>query len=199
MICITRLGAIVLAALATAPQAASASVSTPTDLQTKIRATLRSATSFVQTVTIKPNPLAPVGGTMTFTVVAPNRFHQVVVGAPGGPDDTIIIGHEVYGRKGQGWDVQTWSDFLVTGFEEDIFNVKVLSVGPDQTADGKTVGTYVMKDPRGRRESDTLACTYDPTTFRPLGCSSDLFIVKYVFDDPSTTIETPKNAVRVDK
>ena len=44
MICITRLGAIVLAALATAPQAASASVSTPTDLQTKIRATLRSAT-----------------------------------------------------------------------------------------------------------------------------------------------------------
>ena len=149
-------------------------------------------------MTIKPYPLAPVGGTMTFTVVAPNRFHQVVVGAPGGPDDTIIIGHEVY-VGGPGLDVQTWSDFLVKGLRGSIFNVKVLSVGPDQTADGKTVGTYVMKDPRGRRESDTLACTYDPTTFRPLGCSSDLFIVKYVFDDPSTTIETPKNAVRVDK
>jgi len=191
---------IAAAVIALVAPAVSARADAPSDLQAKIRTALRAAPSFVETIKVKPNALAPLGGTMTYTVVAPNRFHQVVTGLPGGSDDTIIVGHEIYGPKGKGWSVQTWDDRLVTGFEGDIFNVEVVSVGPDQTVDGKTVGTFVMKDPRGSKPSDTLACSYEKATSRPLSCNNALFAIEYSrYGDPSVTIETPKNAVRVDR
>jgi hypothetical protein len=194
-----RLCAIGLALLTTTATTARAADVSPAALQAKVRAALRNAHAFVESVTIKPNLLAPLGGTMTFTAVAPNRYHQVVVGTPGGNDDTIIIGHEVYGRKGNGWTVQTWSDYLVNGFEEDSFDVKVLSVGPDQTTSGKTVGTFVSQDPRGPKPTDSLQCTYDTTTFRPLTCANSIFAIAYAYDDPTVAIERPANAVRLDK
>jgi len=172
-----------------------------TELQTKIRTALRSAKSFVETFTMK-GPAALIGGTSTFTIVAPNRYRQYVVAPVSGTDDTIIIGHEIYGneRKGKGWTVQTWDDRLVTGFEDDVFAVKVISVGPDQKVGAKTVGSFVMANPHSAKESDTLQCTYEKTTFRPLLCTSDLSTVKYTnYDDPALKIETPKNARRTDR
>jgi hypothetical protein len=189
-----RLCALALAALIATP-AAAAAVSGTADLQAKVRAALRGAHSFVETVKIKPVPEAPLGGTIEFTVVAPDRYRQFVTGLPGSPDDTVIIGHEVYGKKVNGWTVQTWSDFLVKGFEGDVFDIKVLSVGPDSG----DAGTFVMKDPRGRKESDTLQCTYDKATFRPQSCVTDYATIAYRYDDPGTAIETPKNPVREDK
>jgi len=189
--------ALVCAALAA--QVLPARADDAADLQAKIRAILRNAKSFVETVTIKPNPLAPLGGSATFTVVAPNRYRQYVVSPPAGKDDTIIIGRQVYGNSGKGWDVQTWTDRLVTGFEGDVFNVKVVSVGADQTIDGKTVGGFVMIDPRGVKETDTMRCTYDKQTFYPIACDDATSRIKFSnFDDPAVKIETPKNPKRVD-
>jgi len=170
------------------------------ELQTKIRAALRGAKAFVETFAMK-GPAALIAGTSTFTVVAPNRYRQYVVSPTSGIDDTIIIGHEIYGNegKGKGWTVQTWDDRLVTGFEGDVFAVKVISVGPDQKVGATTVGSFVMVNPHGAKESDTLQCTYEKTAFRPLVCTSDLSTVKYTnYDDPSLKIETPKNARRTD-
>ena len=79
-------------------------------VQTQMRASLRSAKSFVMTVNVKPAVYAPKGGTMVYTVVAPNRYRQQVTGMPGGDDDTIIIGHQVYGHDKGVWDVQPWTD-----------------------------------------------------------------------------------------
>jgi hypothetical protein len=163
-------------------------------LQAKIRAALRSAKSFVATVAIKPQALAPAGGTIVYTVVAPNRYRQAVSGLPGA-DDTIIIGHEVYGNRGSGWDVQTWDDRLVTGFEGDLLDVTVVAAGPD--ANG--AGTFTMKDPHGARETDTLACTYEKATFRPLVCTAGYETMTFSrYDDPSVAVPTPANAKRVD-
>jgi hypothetical protein len=169
------------------------------ELQTKIRAALRTAKTFVQTVTMKGSPAAPLGGTATFTVVAPNRYRQYVASRPSGADDTIIIGHEVYGNEGKGWTVQTWTDRLVTGFEGAVFAVKVVAVGSDQTVDGKTVGSFVMVDPRGAKETDTMNCTYQKQTFRPISCSDAMSTIEFLnYDDPNVTIEMPKNAKRTD-
>ena len=72
--------------------------------------------SSVVTVNVKPGAGAPTGGTIVYTVVAPNRFRQEVSGSIGS-DDTIVIGNQVYGHDNGAWDVQTWSDHLVTGYE----------------------------------------------------------------------------------
>jgi hypothetical protein len=170
------------------------------DLQAKMRAALRSAKSFVETVTVSPNPYVPLGGTMVFTVVAPNRYRQLAGGGSMPPDETVIIGNEVYGNDSRGWTVQTWSDHLVTGFEGDVFNLIVRSIGADATVAGKMVGSVVLKDPRGAKESDVLACTYEKSSFRLLTCSggsSKLVVSKY--DDPANAIPTPKNPKRLDK
>lgn len=160
-------------------------------LQTNVRSALRSAKSFVVVAKIKPMPLAPMGASIEWTVVAPNRFRQVTHGDPTGDDDTIIIGHEVYGNKHGSWDVQTWDDRLVTGFEGDVFDVQIVSAGD---------GTFVMKDPLGRSESDTLSCTYDKATYRPLTCASAGKTVTFGrYDDPSVTIPTPAHAKRADQ
>lgn len=185
----------------TPPATASATptASAMSILQTKMRTALLAAHSFVETVAVKPNSIAPLGGTLTFTVVAPNKYHQLISSSLGGGDDTIIVGNQVYGRAGKGWTVQNWSDRLVTGFEGDAFDVTVVSVGPDKAIDGKTVGTFVMKDPRGAKDSDTLACTYERATSLPLQCDNGYSTITYRYGDPGISIETPKDPVRVDK
>jgi len=176
-----------LAVLLTALPVSAADTST---LQSNVRAALRSAKSFVVDVKIKPMPVAPMGASLQWTVVAPNRYRQVTHGDPSGDDDTIIIGHNVYGHKHGAWDVQTWDDHLVTGFEGGVFDVQIVSAG---------VGTFVMKDPLGRNEDDTLSCTYDKATYRPLTCSNAGKTVTYGrYDDPTVTIPTPAHAKRVD-
>jgi len=191
------LGAALFVSMLAAPALADDSAAA---LQTKIRAALHAAKSFVELATIRPNPFALLGGTATFTVVAPNRYRQYVLSPPTGKDDTIIIGHDVYGNEGKGWTVQTWSDRLVTGFEGEVFDIKVVSAGPDQTVDGKTVGSFVMLDPRGAKETDTMQCTYEKGTFRPLACTASITTIKFSnYDDPAVVIETPKNPKRVDK
>lgn len=151
--------AAVLAAFLSAP----ASAADTATLQSNVRAALRSAKSFVVDVKIKPMPIVPLGASLEWTIVAPNRFRQVTHGDPSGDDDTIIIGHDVYGNKHGAWDVQTWDDRLVTGFEEGVFDVRIVSAGD---------GTFVMHDALGRSESNTLSCTYDKATYRPLTCAS---------------------------
>jgi len=187
-------------ALVYVAQILPASADDAVGLQTKIRAALRTAKSFVETVTMKGSLRHPLGGAATLTVVAPDRFRQFVVGGPGDSDDTIIIGHNVYGNQGTGWDVLDWTDRLITDFEGDVFAVRVSSVGPDRTVDGKTVGSFVMIDPHGASDKDTLQCTYEKSTFRPLACIGSMSTIKYAsYDNPALAIEAPKNAKRTDK
>jgi hypothetical protein len=189
-----------LAAFVLLAQALPARAGDVSILQAKIRAALRAATSFVETVTVSPNPFVPLGGTITFTVVAPNRYRQLAAGGSMGRDETIIIGHEVYGNDPAGPTVQTWSDHLVMGFEGDVFDVVVRSSGPDLTAGGKTVGSVVIKDPRGAKVTDFLDCTYEKSTFRLLACSGGPSKIAFSnYNDPAITISTPRNAKRVDK
>jgi hypothetical protein len=188
------------AALVLLAQILPASADDASVLQTKIRAALRTAKSFVETVTIKGSPGHPLGGAATLTVVAPNRFRQFVNGGPGDSDDTIIIGDDVYGNEGKGWDVLNWTDRLVTDFEGDVFAVRVSSVGPDRTVDGKTVGSFAMIDPHGATDNDILQCTYEKSSFRPLACTGIMSTIKYAsYDNPTLAIEAPKNARRTDK
>jgi hypothetical protein len=164
-------------------------------LQVNVRAALRSAKSFVATATVKPVITAPNGGTIVYTVVAPNRYRQTVTGFPGA-DDTIIIGNKVYGNSGGGWDVQTWSDRLVNGFEGDLLDFTILSVGPESTP---TTGTFVMIDPHGAKKTDTMQCTYDKLTSRPMTCITSYETVTFSrYDDPTVTIPTPQNPKRLD-
>jgi len=184
-------------ALVVLAQILPAGASEASDLQTKMRSALRTAKTFVETISIKGSLGHPLGGTATYTIVAPDRFRQTGTTAGAPPDDTIIIGHDVYGNEGKGWDVQTWSDHLVTSFEGDVLNVKVASIGPDQTVDGKIVGTLVMIDPLGASDADTLQCTYEKLSSRPLACNGTHSSIKYTnYDDPTITIEAPKNAKR---
>jgi hypothetical protein len=164
-------------------------------LQVKVRAALRSAKSFVATANVKPGLTAPSGGTIVYTVVAPNRYRQTVTGFPGA-DDTIIIGNKIYGNNGGGWDVQTWTDRLVDGFEGDLFDFTILSVGAESTP---TTGTFVMIDPHGAHKTDTLQCTYDKPTSRPMTCIASYETVTFArYDDPTVTIPTPANPKKVD-
>jgi hypothetical protein len=158
------------------------------DLQAKVRAALHGSKNVVATITINPQPMAPMGGTITYTYVAPNRYRQTVSGIPGA-DDTIVIGDQVYGRHGNAWDVQTWTDELVRGYEGDLFDVVVLDVGH---------GGFTMKDPHGKNEGDTRICTYDKATSRPKQCAMSYGTVTYRYDDPAVTIPTPPNPKRVD-
>ena len=147
------------------------------------------------TVSVKPAAYAPKGGTMVYTVVGPNRYRQQVTGMPGGDDDTIIIGHQVYGHDKGAWDVQPWSDHLVTGYESNTFALTVVSVGADQTVGGKTVGSFVLKYPPDESDAWSLNCTYDKqSSFRPQQCTSDGASITWRFDDPSTVIQAPANA-----
>jgi hypothetical protein len=173
-----------------ASQALPAGANDASVLQDKIRATLRSAKSFVLTEEIKPGTLgAPTGGTVVYTVVAPNRYHQVSTGSIGA-DDTIIIGHQIYGHDSGAWTVQTWDDRLVSGFESDTFLVDVTSV------DGSN---FVMSFPHEGSVKQTLSCTYDPQTFRPQKCTGEHVTLTYSqYDDPALTIPTPANAKRED-
>jgi hypothetical protein len=184
-------GLCVLAAAAFAlGSAAPASASEASELQVKVRAALRSAKSFVATATINPGVTAPNGGTVVYTVVAPNRFRQTVTGVPGG-DDTIIIGNKVYGNSGAGWDVQTWTDHLVNGFEGDLLDFTILSVGAESTP---ARGTFVMADPHGEKKTDTLQCTYDKSTSRPKTCITGYETITFArFDDPTVTIPVPEH------
>lgn len=175
--------------------AAPAFASDASQLQMKVRAALRSAKSFVATATINSSVAAPNGGTVVYTIVAPNRFRQTVTGLPGG-DDTIIIGNKVYGNSGGGWDVQTWSDHLVNSFEGDLLDVTILSVGPESTA---TNGTFVMADSHGEKKTDTLQCTYDIATSRPRTCIAGYVTLSFSrYDDPTVTIPTPEHAKVLD-
>jgi hypothetical protein len=171
----------------------------PAALQAKIRTALRSAKSFVETVKIKPNSQVPTGGTIVFTVVAPDRFRQKSSGPEPGGDDTIVVGHEVYGSKGVGspWDVQTWSPQLVSGFESDVFDPEIVSLEAD--APGGQ-GRYGQRDPNGFQKDATLSCTYDKATFRPQACSNGNFEITYSnYDDPAVEIPVPLRAKRVDQ
>jgi hypothetical protein len=179
--------------------AAVLAVTNPASLQDGVRAALRSAKSFVVTVKINRSAIVPLGASIEWTVVAPNRYRQVTHGDPSGDETTVIIGHEVYGNKHGAWDVQTWDDRLVSGFEGDVFDVHVVSIGPDRSQGGKTLGTFVMNATVGP-SGGTLTCTYDKQTFRPLICGNDAQTVTYGrYDDPSVTIPTPAHAKRVDQ
>jgi len=169
-----------------------ARASDASDVQARVRTALRAAKSFVAVAKIKPMLLAPMGATITWTVVAPNRFRQYAVGPPEPTDDTIIIGHEVYGSEnGKPWTVQTWDDRLVTGFESDVFDPKIVSV---------SAGGFVMVDPLGRTDKDTIACTYDERTFRPLACTNDAKTITFSnYDDPAISIPAPSNPRRTDR
>lgn len=186
----TMLGACAAAACVAAPARASdASV-----LQANVRAALHSAKSFVATVKINPGILAPGGGSIVYTVVAPNLYRQTVHDLPGA-DDTIIAGTKIYGNSGKGWDVQTWDMGLVTGFEGPIFDVEIVSVGPDRTENGVLEGTYVEKDPNGRTASDTRSCTYEKKTYRPIACTMSYGSIAFArYDDPSVSIPIPEHA-----
>jgi hypothetical protein len=178
--------------------AAVLAVTEPASLQSSVRAALHAAKSFVVNVKIEPMAAAPLGAGITWTVVAPNRYRQVTHGDSTGDDDTIIIGHDVYGNKHGSWDVQTWDDGLVNGFEGDVFDIEVISAGPDRVVDGKTVGTFVRKSTVGPKDL-TLTCTYDKATFRPLVCANRAETETYErYDDPSVTIPAPAHAKRID-
>ena len=178
----------------TASQPATASPADASQLQSNIRSALRSAKSFVLTLNVKPAAYAPGGGTMVYTVVAPNRYRQTITGMQGGDDDTIVIGNKVYGHDKGAWDVQTWTDHLVTGYENNTFGLVVLSVGADQTAGGKTVGTFVTKYPPDEDDAWQMTCTYDKATFHPIACTGDAAGATWLFNDPSISIPTPANA-----
>jgi hypothetical protein len=111
-----------------------------------------------------------------------------------GDDDSILIGKRIYGRKGSGWDYQDWSDHLVTGYEGETFDLIVASAGPDQTVDGKTVGTFTMSYPPDESDAWTLQCTYDKPTFHPIACTSPAVNSTWRFNDPAITVPTPENA-----
>jgi hypothetical protein len=92
--------------------------------------------------------------------------------------------------------VQTWSDRLVDGFEGDLLDFNIVSIGSEST---DSTGTFEAIDPHGAKSTDTMQCTYDRPTSRPKTCITGYERVTFTrFDDPTVVIPTPEYAKKLD-
>jgi hypothetical protein len=161
------------------------------DLQAKVAAALMAAKSFVMTMTMVPNAMAPKGLTSKVTFVAPDRYHTLDAIA-GETHEEITIGRTIYvSTNGARYRKDSVPPDIVAENLKIYLYVNVASVLPDRTQDGKTFGAYTSMIPVGG-EPKAFTCTYDRQTYLPATCSNELVTMVYSgYDDPKIVVEPP--------
>jgi hypothetical protein len=174
--------ALAVAAFAASPSPAAPSAST---LREKLFAAYRSVTSYRVTV---------LGSVRSLGVwVAPNKY-QMTTEFDGKPVKTLIIGHDYWMLSERKWQKSgTASNNLDVDIAGLIRTAKAnpgtpLVPMPDQTQDGKRVGTFGYTFKNGTQE----VCNFDPATYRATRCKADELTLLYsAYNDPANTVAKP--------
>ncbi len=126
--------------------------------------------------------------------VAPNSY-QMTTELGGTPVKTIIIGHDYWTLAGGKWE---HSGRVSNNLEVDIAgllrNAKAHASAtftrmPDQTQDGKRVGTFGYAFANGTDET----CNYDRATYRVTRCKADEVTLLYSgYNDPRNRVANPR-------
>lgn len=124
---------------------------------------------------------------------APDRY-QMTTTFQGKPIKTILIGNVYWIENGGKWQK---SGNASNSLQVDITGLlrsakanpsSAFSVMPDQTEDGKSVGTFGYTFKNGTSE----VCNYDKTTFRATRCKSNQITILYSgYNDPSNKVANP--------
>ena len=175
-------GALALAACACAPTAAASGG----DVRQKILAAFAHVTSYRLTV---------LGSVRSLGVwVAPNKY-QMTTEFDGKPVKTLIIGRDYWTFADGAWEK---SGTASNNLDVDIAGLvrtaradpKVPFVTlPDQTQDGKRVGTFEFTFKNGTEET----CNFDPVSYLPTRCKADELTLLYSgYNDAHNRVAQPK-------
>jgi hypothetical protein len=125
--------------------------------------------------------------------VAPNRY-QMTTEFAGKPVKTLIVGKDYWTLSDGKWQKSgTASNNLDVDIAGLIRNAKAhpgtpFVPMPDQTQDGKRVGTFGYSFADGTQE----VCNYDPATYLATRCKADELTLLYsAYNAPTNTVATP--------
>jgi hypothetical protein len=126
--------------------------------------------------------------------VAPNKY-QMTTEFAGQAVKTIIIGRDYWTFAGGRWQK---AGTVSSNLDVDIAGVvraakadpsATFAALPDQTQDGKRVGTFGFSFKNGTVDT----CNYDKATYRVTRCKADETTLLYSgYDDPANTVANPK-------
>ena len=126
--------------------------------------------------------------------VAPNAY-QMTTELGGTPVKTVIIGSDYWTRADGKWEhsgrVSSNLDVDIAGLLRNArANAKApFARLPDQTQDGKRVGTFGYAFANGTQES----CNYDRATYRVTRCKADEVTLLYSgYNDPANRVANPR-------
>ncbi len=165
--------AIASALLAVSVVPTDANAANDTALRTKI---------FAAFSTVKSYRLTVLGAARSLGIwVAPNRYEMTTEIGGGKPVHTVIVGSDYWTFTSGKWEhsgrVSSNLDVDIAGV---IRNAKAnpaarFTRGPDQTLDGKRVGTFAYAFKNGTEET----CNYDRATYRVTRCKADEVTILY--------------------
>ena len=127
--------------------------------------------------------------------VAPDRYQMTTEIGGGAPVRTVIVGNDYWTLSGGKWE---HSGRVSNNLQVDIAGLvrdakaqpsSPLARLPDQTQDGKRVGTFMYSFKNGTDET----CNYDRVTYRVTRCKADEVTILYSgYNDPSNTVAKVK-------
>lgn len=127
--------------------------------------------------------------------VAPDRYQMTTELGGGKPIKTVIIGRAYWTRSGDRWDrsgrVSSNLDIDIAGLVRDATVRRSASFArlPEQTQDGKRVGTFGYTFANGTEET----CNYDRATYRVTRCKADEVTILYAgYNDPTNRVASPR-------
>lgn len=126
--------------------------------------------------------------------VKPDRY-QMTTELGGKPIETIIIGADYWTRARGTWEhsgrVSSNLDVDISGLLRDAraHASRAFTRFPDQTQDGKRVGTFGYSFPNGTDET----CNFDRVTYRVTRCKADEVTLLYAgYNDPANRVFDPR-------
>ena len=145
--------------------------------------------------TVKSYKLLVLGSVRSTGVwVAPNKY-QMTTDFEGKPIKTIIQGRDYWIYTDGAWHKSgTASNNLDVDIAGLLRTAKAdrgarFVAEPDQTQDGKRVGTFAYAFKNGTTET----CNYDKATYRVTRCKADELTLLYSgYNDPANKVATPK-------
>ncbi len=145
---------------------------------------------------VKSYRLTVLGAARSLGVwVAPNRYQMTTELGGGKPIETVIIGRDYWTRTAGKWDhsgrVSTNLDVDIAGLMRDAAARKTAAFTrlPDQTQDGKRVGTFGYAFANGTEET----CNYDRATYRVTRCKADEVTILYAgYNDAKNRVANPR-------
>jgi hypothetical protein len=173
--------------------AASLALAVPTAASATGDASLKQKI-FAAFANVKSYKLTVLGSVRSLGVyVAPDRY-QMTTMLEGKPIKTIIVGHAYWVYADGKWEKSGTANNLDSDIAGLIRSAKsdpksVFVPQPDQTLDGKHVGTFEYTFKNGTTET----CNYDKATYRVTRCKAEELTLLYSgYNDPSNVVANVK-------